>query len=212
MGVKTRREKEKAIRQEEIIDTAERLFFSQGYDNTTMEDIAREAEFSKRTLYKYYQSKNELCLAIIIRRLVLLRKNFEEIAQLPGSKSLDKLLKIKNHFLSFITDYPMFEKAILTYRYHKIECDKESSVLRDSVVENVRITNILVQLIEEGKNDGSIHEDIDASIIGNALWGQVTGILPNLALSDTQSKETPGKNPKEIFDEFFDFILEALKA
>ena len=40
-----------------ILAAAERLFAEKGTEKTTMDDIAREAEYSKATLYVYFQSK-----------------------------------------------------------------------------------------------------------------------------------------------------------
>lgn len=44
----------------EILDTALRLFTEQGYDETTIAQIAREAGVSQRTLFRYFGSKEEL--------------------------------------------------------------------------------------------------------------------------------------------------------
>ncbi|MFX1452616.1 MAG: TetR/AcrR family transcriptional regulator, partial [Promethearchaeota archaeon] len=55
---KIRREREKEQRREDIIDAAEKLFLTQGFENTTMKQIANEAEYSKGTLYNYYKSKD----------------------------------------------------------------------------------------------------------------------------------------------------------
>ena len=42
-----------------ILAAAERLFAEKGTEKTTMDDIAREAEYSKATLYVYFQSRSE---------------------------------------------------------------------------------------------------------------------------------------------------------
>ena len=47
-----RRERERLAREAEILSAAERLFITKGYENTTMDVIAKEAEFTKRTLYQ----------------------------------------------------------------------------------------------------------------------------------------------------------------
>ena len=46
----TRKERERATRRREIIDAAQDLFLSKGFENTTMEEIAQRAEFGKPTL------------------------------------------------------------------------------------------------------------------------------------------------------------------
>ncbi|HNS26422.1 MAG TPA: helix-turn-helix domain-containing protein, partial [Methanobacteriaceae archaeon] len=46
MSIIKRREREKRQRENAIINAAEKLFFSKGYDDVSMNDIAREVELS----------------------------------------------------------------------------------------------------------------------------------------------------------------------
>jgi len=54
MGISERRMREKEQRKKEILDKAERLFFSRGYDDVSMDEIANEVELNKATLYLYF--------------------------------------------------------------------------------------------------------------------------------------------------------------
>ena len=60
MGSSERKEKEKEIRRKDILDAAERIFFTKGYRSATMDDVAKEAEYSKRTVYVYFSSKEQI--------------------------------------------------------------------------------------------------------------------------------------------------------
>jgi AcrR family transcriptional regulator len=53
MGTADRRRREKEQRKAEIVDAAERLFFSRSYEDVSMDDIAREVELNKATIYLY---------------------------------------------------------------------------------------------------------------------------------------------------------------
>ncbi|MCP4761739.1 MAG: helix-turn-helix transcriptional regulator [archaeon] len=76
-----RREKEKERKRNEIIEAAIKLFKENGIDNTTMQEVAEEALFSKSTLYHYFENKEELRLAVTAqiykRSLRLYEKAFE---------------------------------------------------------------------------------------------------------------------------------------
>ena len=76
-----RRQREKERHREEILDAAERVFVARGFEQATMEGIAREAGFSTGALYNFFQSKEELCLQV-------LRKQAEEFISVFNSDIL----------------------------------------------------------------------------------------------------------------------------
>lgn len=55
-------------RRDELIDTALRLFYTQGFHATGIDKILAEAGVAKMTLYKHFRSKDELILAALQRR------------------------------------------------------------------------------------------------------------------------------------------------
>ena len=54
--------------QERILQTTDRLFYEQGIRAVGVDTVAAEAGISKRTLYNYYPSKDELIKAYLARR------------------------------------------------------------------------------------------------------------------------------------------------
>lgn len=77
---------------EHIFQTALRLFFERGYDNTSLKDIAEAAQVSTGTLYRYFPTKSDLLFQIRENS----QKHLREVAEsLPSEMSLaDKLLLI----------------------------------------------------------------------------------------------------------------------
>jgi AcrR family transcriptional regulator len=51
-------------RREQILDAARKMFVSQGYENSSVDDIARAAGLSKGSIYWYFRSKLEILLAL----------------------------------------------------------------------------------------------------------------------------------------------------
>lgn len=60
-----RREKLAAFNRSNILESAYTLFQEKGIAGTTMDDIARHAEYSKTTIYKYFGSKEDLVCHLI---------------------------------------------------------------------------------------------------------------------------------------------------
>ena len=61
----SRREREKKLRESEIVKAAEVIFFEKGFENASMDEIAKSSEFTKRTLYKYFINKEDLFFAVV---------------------------------------------------------------------------------------------------------------------------------------------------
>ncbi len=57
-----------------LMTAADRLLVEYGYDGMNMNMLAKEADYSKATVYVYFRSKDELVCALCIERLRLLRR------------------------------------------------------------------------------------------------------------------------------------------
>jgi AcrR family transcriptional regulator len=77
-----------------VLDATERLLARLGYQKTTMEDIAREAEVAKRSIYLHFGSKEEVALASIDRIVGRLLDRLREIAdgELSAAEKLRQML------------------------------------------------------------------------------------------------------------------------
>jgi len=77
----------KRVRQERILDAAERLFLEQGFRAATMEGIAAASGMSKVTIYGYFQDKEAAFLAVAERFAGRLRKAVDAELMQSGSLS-----------------------------------------------------------------------------------------------------------------------------
>ena len=103
--IKERKRREKEARRAKIIESAKNMFLSKGFDNTTMEKIAIDAELSKGSLYNYFNSKDELYLAVAtigIRNL----NDFCEKIDTTEMTDLERLMAYGNAIYSFSKEYP----------------------------------------------------------------------------------------------------------
>ena len=62
----TRRARERAQRAGDILAAARRVFLERGYAGATMDEVARTAEFSKPTLYQYFENKDALFFSLTV--------------------------------------------------------------------------------------------------------------------------------------------------
>lgn len=64
-----------------INDAAYRLFSNYGYKRVTMDDVAKEAGVTKKTVYDYYKNKNDLLLQLILNELQIMKQIITDIEQ-----------------------------------------------------------------------------------------------------------------------------------
>ena len=70
-------------------------FSPKGYDLATMDDISKEAEFSKGTVYIYFNSKEQLYFEIMVRGYKILIQMIEaSLDDVKGRNSLERIKQI----------------------------------------------------------------------------------------------------------------------
>ncbi len=84
---------------DQIIKVARKLFAKQGIDNVTMSDVATAAKRSRRTVYTYFQSKEELLEASIEMEVKKVSAAITKVAQsaLSPDKKIIKLIFVRLH-------------------------------------------------------------------------------------------------------------------
>ena len=85
-----------------IVSAAWRLFYEQGYDNTTVDDIIEESGTSKGSFYHYFEGKDALLSSLSF----LFDEKYEELMPTltPDMGSIDKLLFLNRELFGMIED------------------------------------------------------------------------------------------------------------
>ena len=113
MSIAERKEREKEQRRNDILSAAEKLFFARGYDNVTMDDIAKVVELNKATIYLYFKDKESLFFAVVLRGVRILNEMVME-REGKAKTGCDKLREIGHAYFSFAKKYPDYNR---TYNY-----------------------------------------------------------------------------------------------
>ena len=170
MNQENKRDAVAALHRENIVRAAAALFAQKGFDASSIDDIARESGYSRRTIYIYGKSKeNLLCLAIV-QELRTLRDGLRRTQEISG----------------FFAQYDAICAELLAF--HR-RCPLSTSVVRKSAVSDnplpaeqlilslgTEINALLADFLAQGQREGLVRPDVfpvlDAQLFTTALEAQ----------------------------------------
>ncbi len=210
MGISERKEREKNQRRNDIIDAAEKLFFSKGLSNTTMDEVAKQAEFSKGTLYLYFKSKEDLYLAINVRGMKILEKMFRTVLN-SSDNGLCKTRNIGKKYYEFAEKYPDYFNAMVYYELNEIEISEETSSAKTCEDQGNRTLQTVAEAVQEGIKDESIRQDLDPLQVATILWAHCTGVITVISQRGKHIEEQHGVMVDDLVELSFEMIGRSLK-
>lgn len=174
---KTKRERKKEIRRELIIDSAVEVIRRNGFEQATMNEIAREADLGKGTLYLYFRNKADIYLAINERGSGLLNQQLREII-LQNKSGIEILDELGNAYLRFIKKNPVFFMAASYYEnLLKNNILTESSLTKECEKHAKEAMTYIVRSLQIGIQDGSIRNSHDPYKLGLIIWSASRGVV-----------------------------------
>lgn len=143
------RDEQRRIKKLAILETASRLFNERGYDRTSIEDIAAQLHVSKRTLYYYIDSKEEILFECDKYGLEYLNDAIAD-SVIPGQPALQRFEALLRAYMSLLSTN--FGACLVLSREYYLS-EKSREILR----QGRRNLDLRARsLIEEGIADGSI--------------------------------------------------------
>ena len=133
---------------EKILSTATQLFIHNGYEKTSIQNIAQTASISKGAIYHHFQSKDEILFAVLKQRYQLMEKELldwlESTSHLTGREQLKEIFQFS--LKSQKTNYEMLNHAPL-----------DAEFMLTTIRYNLRIgTPLIADIIKKGIEDQSI--------------------------------------------------------
>ncbi len=210
MSYDGRKRQEKEIRRKDIIDAAERVFFSKGYENASMDEVAKEAEFSKRTVYVYFSSKEQIYFEIMIRGYRLLIEMIENsFHQNPPRTAREELYSIFFTFYNFSQECPEYFRAIMEYETKDPE--NRTGVKDASRTACYRlgeqIFGYLLHALQRSAAEGTLMSGLDAEKTALILWASTVGVYNTAKKKAEYLRNYHGIESGEFLTESFHWMM-----
>ena len=206
-----RRQEEKERRRAEILDAAEAVAASVGWDALTMEQVGRRARLSRALLYVYFKDKLDLMFGICERALATMRQRFTE-AVARHRLGLDQIIGIGRAYIAFSQEFPVYFDILARCELREVSTADAPPNEAACQVEGTAVQVQMVSVLETGVRDGSIRPDIgDPRVVANALWGMTHGVV-QLASTKAKILALHGVDGRAVIEQAMVMAMRALAA
>lgn len=99
MGISERKERERQEMRARIIDAAISMFLTEGYEKTSIRNIAEKIEYSPATIYLYYKDKDELLYEVQKQAFAKLEETFD--LEVTSTHPFERLTQLCKSYVRF---------------------------------------------------------------------------------------------------------------
>jgi AcrR family transcriptional regulator len=159
-----------------LLESAARGLSRHGYGNLVLEQVAREAGYTRGALYHQFKDKEELALAVLHWADETWRREVGELADQESDPVATLLAMARGHAVLCRRDIARVAMAL------RVEFSgQDHPIGRELERVQAGLVKRLVRLINAGRNDGSIPSGPPAKAVALALIGALEGAVITLA-------------------------------
>lgn len=156
--------------QETVLRRAIELFNRQGYDGTSMGDLAKELGLTKSAIYHHVDSKESLLSAALDEALDALTSAIDSALDDPTTSAYDRLRSAVEQSVLILTDHLPAVTLLLRVR--------GNSPVELAALERRRLIDLkLAGLVQAAVDEGSVRTDLEPYLISRLLFGTVNSLI-----------------------------------
>lgn len=203
---KQRRQRVHALREADILTAARAVFTEKGYEAATMDEVARWAEYTKRTLYAYFPSKDDLLLALLETILSGMVARIEAEAAC-GQSGAEKLSRIGHARLA------LFREDRGAFSLFGLRTSFPRDVLAGQRFQRLRRLNErlhagIAEAFAAGVKDGSVRANVNPQMAALFVTSVSSGMLQVVAQQGSLFEKIYGVTP----DAFIGYCMQMIGA
>jgi AcrR family transcriptional regulator len=160
-------------KQVQIMEAAEKLFSADGFDGTSVRDIAEKAEVNLAMISYYFGSKEKLMEALFKYRGSFMTLQLETMIRNKNMSSLEKIYFLIDSFIDRVMEQQCFHKIMTREQM----VSKDSTTLR--LIHQLKKTNLelIRQLVQEGQENGEFKNNIDIPLMMMTMIGTISQLI-----------------------------------
>lgn len=186
------RDEKKAESRRRILDSARDVFFRDGFMRANLDEVAEKAGVAKGTLYRYFESKADLYVAVLTHNHEIFL-DLMQAAGRQGETALDRVRSIARFYFAHWLDHPDYFQIFWAV-------DNESVIgeLSRDVIDKIasfweRNLNVTYEVLEQGVASGEL-VPCDTWEVANVLWSIADSLIES---DNTKARRQIRRRPLE---------------
>lgn len=206
------RERERLARERDILNAAIKLFTEKGFDKASMEDLAKESEYTKRTIYRYFTCKEDLFFAVLLDSYMILTDKIT-LSFSTACSGLENIHRSYLAFYDFYMEHPqllqlmVMEGVIKSYSIHNKDVPYRERLDKQTR----KMFQQIIHVFDCAKGDGSIRLDLDVTKLAYSSIFVVTSFFHLFSLSGDSFLQFVDIDRESFASFCIDRMLDSLK-
>ena len=184
---------------DKILDTLLELYSDKTFYKMTSDEISKTAGVSKRTLYKYFPSKEEMYLEMVLKCFNKLNAHMKKAADSSqGTPAKESIMALGRAYLEFSLSSVDMSRVVSEFDQKKYE-DKFPELVRkiDRTANEFELAGYVAGFYEEK----GASCDVDINSVAVFLWAQLKGLSDLMSVKSMWIKDHYGISSEKLIED-----------
>lgn len=181
-----------------------------GYAQVAMEDVAERCLFSRRTLYRYFATKEVLAGELTIQALEELLAVFRALETPPLLPGLQWIRRQGQALATFALERTSRYQSLRLRWFVGVPDEAKKVLLERTVALNQQLEALMTAAVARGQADGSIRPELEPRSTAVSIMGSSAGLLDTLVAFGPRYAAVYGVEPLQVWESHLDLVERGL--
>lgn len=203
------RDEKKALQRKHILEAARDVFFRDGFVHANLDEVAQRAGVAKGTLYRYFENKGELYVAVLVHNGAIFEQRMREAAA-SAQEPAQQIRRLGRFYYEHWTSHPEYFRIFWALENQEVIGELPQEVVAEVTKLWEECLRILADVVRGGIQRGAFRP-CDEWVMANVLWTASNGLIQNERVPSRRAT-LHGHRPAEVFDAMVELVIAGLRV
>ncbi|MCP4003567.1 MAG: TetR/AcrR family transcriptional regulator [bacterium] len=189
-----------------ILDAGREVFFEQGFEKANLDEVARRAGIAKGTIYRYFDSKAELYVEVLLVNADVFDERL--LATIDTTLTPEQQIRrLATFYFNHYSTHRDYFQIFWAVENQRLIGDLPPALVQAVTQVWTRSLRVLTGLIEQGIEQGDFHP-CDAWEMANILWTTANALIRTNEV--TERRELWERDIAKVYEDAIDFLVGGL--